>query len=344
MMKSIISILFLAGIILFTASFGEETKTIEEGQSVNELLLDLGDAELPHQLDPAVKGVSSKRGEEIIKYGFTNNAKGNKVKKQSKHFVCTSCHNVVKDEPDLSVSDPEERLRYSIENDLPFLQGSSMYGAVNRTSFYNDDYYKKYGDLVYLARNNIREAIQLCATECAQGRALEDWEIESILSYLYDIDLKVEDLSFNAIEKDFIESALNDSDVNSKKEAIELVKSKYLAGSPATFVDPPVKRKNLTFENPDLQMGKMIYEKSCLYCHENGKYSYLTLDNSNLTFAHLSKKANGFKRHSIYQVIRYGVPSYVMKKSYMPNYTAERMSDSQLDNLRAYIDYMAKRG
>ena len=341
MIKSVISILFLVGIILFTASFSEETKAIEEGQTVNSLLLELGDENLPHQIDHTIEGVSSKRGEQIIKYGFTVNYKGNKVKKQSKHFVCTSCHNLVKEDPDLSVSDPEERLRYAIENDLPFLQGTSLYGAVNRTSFYNGDYYKKYGDLVYDARNDIREAIQLCATECAQGRALEDWEIESILSYLYDIDLKVDDLSLNAVERDFIEIAINNDAPN--QEAIDLIKSKYLAGSPATFLDPPVERKNLMFENPDLQMGKMIYEKSCLYCHENGKYSFLTLDNTKLTFDHLSRKANGFKRHSMYQVIRYGVPSYVMKKSYMPHYTAEKMNEKQLENLRAYIDYRAKR-
>lgn len=324
-----------------TASFEEEAKSFDSTQTVNSLLLELGDTELPHQLDYSIEGVSSKRGEQIIKYGFTVNYKGNKVKKQSKHFVCTSCHNLKKEDPDLSVSDPEDRLRYAIENDLPFLQGTSLYGAVNRTSFYNGDYYKKYGDLVYDARSDIRNAIQLCATECAQGRALDDWEIESILSYLYDIDLKVDDLAINAIERDFIETALNDD--GSKEEAIELIKSKYLAGSPATFVDPPVNRKKLTFENPDLQMGKMIYEKSCLYCHENGKYSFLTLDNTKLTFAHLSKKANGYKRHSMYQVIRYGVPSYVMKKSYMPHYTAEKMSENQLNNLRAYIDYMANR-
>ncbi len=341
MIKSICFGFAVIIIILSTASFNEQPVQLVPNETVNSLLLALGDAQLPHQIDHSIEGVSAKRGEEIIKNGFTVNHKGNKVRKQSKHFVCTSCHNLVKEDPNLSVSDPEDRLRYAIENDLPFLQGTTLYGAVNRTSFYNDDYYKKYGDLVYEARGDIRNAIQLCATECAQGRALEDWEIESILSYLYDIDLKVGDLRFTSIERDFIEKALNEE--TSKSEAIEIVKSKFLSGSPATFVDPPVKRKNLVFDKPDLQMGKMIYERSCLHCHANGKYSYLTLDNTKLTFAHLSKKANGYKRHSMYQVIRYGVPSYVMKKSYMPHYTAERMNEDQLNNLRAYIDYMAKR-
>jgi len=341
MIKNLVTFLFVASILILTAAFESEPKVVEPDQTVNGLLLVLGDVALPHQMNHSIEGVSAKRGEEIIKYGFTTSYKGNKVKKQSKHFVCTSCHNLVKEDPDLSVSDPEARLRYSIENDLPYLQGTSLYGAVNRTSFYNDDYYKKYGDLVYEARNDIRNAIQLCATECAQGRALKDWEIESILAYLYEIDLKVEDLNMSAVEREFIEKALNGT--SDKQEAIALVKSKYLTGSPATFVDPPVERKKLVFENPDLQMGKMIYEKSCLHCHEEGRYSFLTLDNSKMTFQHLSRKANGYKRHSMYQVIRYGVPSYVMKKSYMPHYTAEKMNEDQLNNLRAYIDYRAKK-
>lgn len=341
MIKKVITLLFIASIFLLTVAFEKEQKVVDLDQTVNALLLSLGDTALPHQIDDSIEGVSAKRGEQIIKYGFTTNYKGNKVRQQSKHFVCTSCHNVVKEDADLSVSDPEARLRYAIENDLPYLQGTSLYGAVNRTSFYNDDYYKKYGELVYDARNDIRNAIQLCATECAQGRALDDWEIESILTYLYDIGLKVGDLQINAVEKEVIEKALNDK--SSSEEAIELVKSKYLAGSPATFLDPPMERKNLIFDSPDLQQGKMIYEKSCLHCHEEGRYSYLTLDNSKMTFDHLSRKANGYKRHSIYQVIRYGVPSYVMKKSYMPHYTAEKMNEAQLNNLRAYIDYRAKK-
>ncbi len=341
MIKNLYTLLIIVCIIILNAAFDSNPKSVKLDQTVNGLLLELGDSDLPHPIDRSIEGVSSKRGEEIIKYGFTENHKGNKVKKQSKHFVCTSCHNLVKEDPDLSVSDPEARLRYSIENDLPFLQGTTLYGAVNRTSFYNDDYYKKYGDLVFDARNDIRNAIQLCATECAQGRALDDWEIESILSYMYDIDLKVGDLNMSAVERDLVEDAINGT--SSKEEAIELVKSKYLAGSPATFINPPIERKNLIFESPDLQMGKMLYERSCLHCHEEGKYSYLTLDDTKMTFQYLSRKANGFKRNSMYQVIRYGVPSYVMKKSYMPHYTAEKMNEEQLNNLRAYIDYRAKK-
>ena len=64
----------------------------------------------------------------------------------SKYYVCTTCHNLEIEDPDLRVSDPETRLTFAKENDLPFLQGSTFKGIVNRESWYNDDYVKKYGD------------------------------------------------------------------------------------------------------------------------------------------------------------------------------------------------------
>ncbi len=341
MIKLLISGFIPLAIFLLSTQFEDSHwLPFDPDQGVVQLVEELGGDPLPHPLNSSIPGVSAKAGEEIIKYGFTKNKKGRKVKKQSKHYVCTSCHNLEKEDPDLSVSDPEARLQYAIKNDLPFLQGTTLYGAVNRTSFYNDDYYKKYGDLVVEAKNDIRAAIQLCATECAQGRELEDWEIESILAYLYEIDLKVSDLKLNTIEVEYLEKAKNNE--NDKSKALELLESKYLKGSPATFINPPAKIKNLRFENPDLQEGKMIYEKSCLYCHNQGKYSYFQLDKSKMSFKHLSAKANGYGSHSIYQVVRFGVPSYVWKKSYMPHYTEEKLSRRQLENLRAYIDYKAK--
>jgi len=54
--------------------------------------------------------------------------------------------------------------------------------------------------LVKPARNDLRKAIQLCAVECSQGRALEDWEMESVLAYLWTIGLKMNDLSFSKKE------------------------------------------------------------------------------------------------------------------------------------------------
>ena len=284
--------------------------------------------------------VTASRGEALIKEGIAIKPGGGKTKKQSKHFVCTSCHNLEREDPDLSVMDPQARLDYTDKHGLPFLQGSSLYGAVNRETYYNDDYYKKYGDLVVPARNDLREAIQLCAVECAQGRKLKDWELESILAYLWTIDLKMSDLILSESETQQIYEALDgDGD---EAAAVELLKSKYAQKSPATFgtaYESMVKKSEYKGK-PD--NGKKIYENSCLYCHQDRRYSFFNLDNDKMTFKHLSRKAGGYGRHSLYQVTRYGVFSKAGKRSYMPQYPYEKMSDQQLADLRAYIDMRAE--
>ena len=170
----LISILIAATIVL--TSFLPEEKPlfeVKKSDAISEVLKKLGDAPIQHQAN-LIRGASAKIGEDLALRGIAKKPKGGKTKKQSKHFVCTSCHNTVKEDPDLRVSDPQARLNYAKENGIPFLQGTSLYGIVNRTSFYNGDYDKKYGKLVEPARNNIREAIQLCAVECAQGRKLKN--------------------------------------------------------------------------------------------------------------------------------------------------------------------------
>ncbi len=314
---------------------------ISPTQSVSQVLEKLGDASLAKP-DFSMKGVSAERGADLFLRGITVSPSGGKTSRQSKHFVCTSCHNIVREDPDLSVSDPQAKLLYAQKNNLPFLQGTAMYGAVNRTSFYNQDYFKKYGKLVYPAQHNIREAIQLCAIECSQGRRVKDWEIESILAYLWTIDLKLNDLNLSSKETAQIESALSSG--QGKDEAIKVIKSHYLAGSPATFTLPPDDWKKGYGLTGNAENGKLIYNLSCKHCHEDKKYSYFLLDDSRLTFKHLNKHLPNFSRYSIYQVGRWGTPPMNGKRAYMPQYTAEKMSNQQMEDLRAYIEEKSKNG
>jgi len=274
-----------------------------------------------------MKGVSAEVGKSLFHEGFAEKPDGGATKKQSKHFVCTSCHNVEREDPDLSVSDPQARLIYTANKKLPFLQGTTMYGVVNRSTYYNGDYYKKYGELVKPARNDIRGAIQLCAKECAQGRELKDWELESILAYLWTLELKLEDVNLD-------EQSATNMDVAS-------IKSRYLDGSPATFTLPPDDREKGSGLTGQPDNGKLIYDNSCLHCHYRSKYSFLHLDDCKLSFDHLEKNIGKYSRHSLYQVVRWGVPVKSGKRSYMPQYTDERMSDQQLADLRAYIEERA---
>jgi len=220
---------FISVILFFAASiFFLEKKSVMERSVAQELSI-YGYYDVADYPDFSIEGVSAENGEKLVKEGFAINRKGKKTKIQSKHFACISCHNVVKEDINLSNPDPQSRLEYTSQLGIPFLQGTTLYGAVNRTSFYNGDYDKKYGDLVKPARNDLREAIQLCAVECAQGRDLEKWEMESIMAYLWTIDLKMTDLIFSAQEVKDLETE-NSSLVNNQ-EKIEIITSKYQSGA-----------------------------------------------------------------------------------------------------------------
>ena len=290
----------------------------------------------------SIEGASAENGKNLVLNGFAQKPKGGKSRKQSKHFVCTSCHNIEIEDPDLSVSDPQARLEYVNQNGLPFLQGTTLFGAVNRTSFYNGDYEKKYGDLVEPTRNNLREAIQLCAIECSQGRKMKDWELESVLMYLWTLELKLEDLKLEENDFENIQSALSEYKGGKDEETINYVKSFYLNGSPAHFVTPPEDRKTGYDVQGNPDNGKLIYDLSCKHCHEGERYSFFNLDDSKSTFKYLKRHFPKYSHSSIYQVGRYGTSPKPGKRAYMPQYTQEKMSNQQMEDLRAYIEKMAK--
>ncbi|MFQ5446190.1 MAG: cytochrome c [Saprospiraceae bacterium] len=337
-MKNVVFFFTAFAAIVLLASVSENaSRPLNAGDmAVADVLVQLGDDPLPHQPDLNVPGVSAAVGEDLVMEGRTKLPGGGLSDRISRHFVCTACHNVERDEPDLSVVDPLARLKYDSEMGLPFLQGSALYGIVNRTSFYNGDYYKKYGDLVKPTRHNLREAIQLCATQCSQGRLLKPWELESILAYLWTIDLKMYDLNLSPEDILTINRALRGKE--SAADAITLVKSKYLSGMPATFIPPPEDRRAGYSSSGDPETGKMIYELSCLHCHENKRFSFLDLDNSRFSFEFLSRHFPTYSRYSVYQVARYGTPPIPWKKAYMPQYTQEKMTEQMLEDLRAYIE------
>ncbi len=338
-MKKIVFGLSILVIVVLSMSLRTTTNIegLDEQTTVWSVLQELGTPAPNHMPDESVNGASAERGEQIVISGITSKPTGGKIGKQSNHFVCTSCHNIQKEDPDLANPDPEARLTYVQEQGLPFLQGTSLYGAVNRSTFYNGDYEKKYGDLVEPAREDLREAIQLCAVECSQGRRLKDWELESVLKYLWTLELKVGDLALSEEELQVIENTSKTNATEANK-ALELIQSKYSQGAPVHFVKPPEDRKGGYGLTGDPVRGKLIYELSCQHCHEQERYSYFSLDDSKQTFRHLAKHIDRYTRYSIYQVARYGTSPIPGKRAYMPQYTKEKMSDQQLEDLRAYIE------
>jgi len=315
---------FGIGIISLSADRKDDI-VLSSKDSVHDVLAQLGEKEFDNLGVPSMPKVSAEAGKRMVLEGFSSDGDGKKYAKLSNHFVCTSCHNIEKENDDLTSIDPQERLEYAKENNLPFLQGSPLYGLVNRATFYNGDYVKKYGNLAEKAHDNIKEAIQLCAIECAQGRRLQPWELESVLAYLWTLDLKMDDLNLTESETSSIETAINNG--SNQASAIELIQSKYRKDSPATFGRPPDDMKMGYAYQGDAMNGQAIYELGCQHCHEEQRYSFFELDDSKLSFNYLQKHLRRHRRFSFYWVSRYGTKPKPGKKAYMPPYTEERMSD-----------------
>lgn len=281
------------------------------------------------------------RGEELVKYGKTIGPDGKRTKYISKYYVCTTCHNLEQEDPDLRISDPETRLDYAIKHNMAFLQGTTFKGIVNRESWYNDDYVIKYGDeKIEQAHEDLRASIQLCAIECSQGRPMEDWEIEAVLAYYWSLQYTLEDLGLSTED---IQRLNREAQSSANHESLKAwLRSYYITKSPAHFYDAPPNKK-LGYEGLTgrPERGKALYELSCLHCHQADGVSHYVLDNSQLSFRHLEKMIDKDSHFSIYQIIAYGTYAIPGHQPYMPHYPEERMSKQQVEDLRSYIEQMA---
>ncbi len=297
-----------------------------------------------HKADTTVKGATAERGKDLVLQGWTINPEGKKSKRQSKFFVCSSCHNVSREFDDLADNNPQHRLEYAIKNKIPFLQGSTLFGIVNRETFYNGDYQKKYGSVpdIAAAYYDLRKAIHVCATQCSQGRPLEKWEMESIMLYLQTLQLKMGDLAINKDDYNKIMYAITEN--TSLARAVDVIEARFLDKSPATFADAmPYRTLDSSVETDEkrFQNGKAIYDLSCKHCHEAKRYSFFELDDNRKTFQYLDNKMKQGTPHSVYKISRYGTSPINGKRAYMPQYSTEKMSDEQIIDLRVYIQRMA---
>lgn len=309
-----------------------EKNNWSEESPVYEILAYFGEP-LPQHAKNDADEKTIQRGYDLIHYGRTTGPDGKKSKYISKFYVCTSCHNHQREDPDLKVLKPEARLDYAVKNNLKFLQGTTFYGIANREAWYNDDYYLKYGDLVKPANKSLAEATQLCATVCSSGRYLEEWELEAILAYYWDNQIKLGDLDLNKTERSKVMTA-NPSD---GEEIINLIKSKYALKSPATFGNSPKdKQKGYPYEGKP-EIGKQIFRLSCQACHQKEGVAGLAFEAGELDFRKFKRNIKKSGLYNLYDIVRYGTYTDKGKPRYMPHYTEERMSDQQLEHLRAYI-------
>ncbi|MCB9234739.1 MAG: cytochrome c [Bacteroidia bacterium] len=313
------------------------SKTWNDQTPVSEVLKELGDKAPMHAL-PNMDEAMVKRGEGLVLRGKTTAPDGKQTKIQSKYFLCTDCHNIRRENPDLRKSDPEARLPFVIEKGIPFLQGSTFFGIVNRESWYNDDYYYKYGQLVEKARNDLRESIQLCSTVCSQGRALETWEIDAIVAYFWSLEVRLGDLDMTADDRKKLSEA---SGSDNKAELLKWFKTYYALKSPAHFGESP-HSKTEGYEgtqkgNPE--KGKLVFQASCMTCHAaDGPAKYLTLDTDRYSRGMFKRNITHKGQFSIYEIVRHGTHPIMGHDPYMPHYPLERMSNQQVEDLRAWFE------
>ena len=307
--------------------------------TVEEVLKNLGNDPYIHTMDRHDEE-KAKVGKDLIEKGRTVR-NGKKTKRISKHFVCTDCHNVTREFKGVKGSS-EERLSYAVDNGIPFLAGSTFWGIYNRTSFYNGDYVKKYGDMVDSARDTLQNAVQLCAKYCSSGRYLEDWELEAIMHYYKKGELRVKDLDIpqNDIKNIRSYQKLNEEE---KVRLTNVVNGAHDQLYPATFLPAMDLADRKYGVGGNAEVGKKIYEKSCLYCHSGKRVTYLNLGNDKLSAKMFVRNLKNYSDKSLYQIIRYGTYSKPGRKQYMPLYTKEKMSDQQINDLIAYLKELANK-
>ncbi len=335
-MKYVLASITLVISTLLIGNFTDGTSAIRKEpikeMGVSEMLFGLGEPKPAHYLDSISEEMIA-RGKDLIFLGKTENPpEGERSTQISKYYKCISCHNTVKEDPDLTVVNPDIRLEYAKQNEIPYLQGSTFYGIVNRETWYNDDYVFKYGSLVEKAKNSLEGSVQLCAEVCAAGRTLKDWEIESILAYLWSIELNKSDLAWTAYDEKLMGDATDEERRNH-------IKKKYLLKSPATFGHLPISKAD-GYEGlkGNAEKGQAIYELGCQHCHREQGESDVVLDNSKTTFRWLKRNITANGDLSIYEIVRIGTYSSNGHQEYMPHYTEEKLSDLQLEDLRAYIE------
>jgi mono/diheme cytochrome c family protein len=289
-----------------------------------------------------------KKGQELATQGFTTNFEGKNTRKIGIQ-PCIACHTTQPEYARLDVLDAPKRLQYADSLDLPFLPGAPLYGVVNRVYFFTEDYQSKIKNeehvpLLRAGHLDLRKAIQTCNTVYGQGRELESWEVESILAYLWTLQIKIGDLGLSEEDRKDIESALENNTGNAK--AVNLLRRYYPEVYPATLAEPQpvlVRKKTSPVMN-NFKNGARVYEQSCLYCHGEKKYADFALDTQKTTFQFLKKNLDDTtSRYSIYEALRFS-PTSKANRTGSPHFTSQRMSDQQIQDLRFYIIQMATHG
>ena len=330
------NIFLLSAFCLVAVLFGFifKTNSYNNQSNVSTVLIENGESKPIHFIGN-IDEVQRKIGEELFLKGQAE-IDGKMTSRISKHYVCSSCHNNVLEDSDLTISSTENRLEFSKTNKTAFVQGTTMYGTVNKKTWYNGDYEKKYGSLVTSARDTLQNAIQLCAEVCSQGRRLSQKELDAFMHYFWSLQLKVEDLNLNESQMETLNSGM-------PEKVKTTLSSNFLDHAPATFIPAINYNDRKMGEGASVENGKVVYENGCIHCHSaNEGRTNLKLDDDILSYKYLAKAIKNHSSQSIYRIVREGTYPIEGYKPYMPHYTKERLSNQQVEDLVAFILLKAK--
>ncbi|NEP77073.1 MAG: cytochrome c [Okeania sp. SIO3B3] len=261
----------------------------------------------------------------------------------SEVYTCVRCHTTRPESQDPSQADPDAALAFALsqDNEPRLTQGAGFYGLVNRTGFYAGLYAKYHrlcvpkqygGGKTCLPKLcwpgcrkmdpvSLEDAIQVCAKYCSVGRYLEEWEMLAMLTYFWDLELTLDDLLLSPEHRrDVLAVFAGNGDVDDERlqQARQLVSSRFLP------VEPFTQRPKAPGENPpegDADRGLDGFAASCQNCHTK---NVARLIGDVDKFYGMVAKGSG---HS--------------KGPYMPEYALERLSRQQLEDIRAYLEFLA---
>lgn len=347
----------LGALLLLRPLAAEEAKPVGPETSVESLLGKHGRDVFTRVVDQKKVGDKSYDfdqyaawGRDLVLKGFVEKPPAGPAPsaRLSKYYRCTHCHNVVREDARLTVSDPEAREKILIaaapgHNQLRdgtgpnLVPGTTFWGMVNRDRYYND-YYAKYNTLktaegTAMNPERLTDAIQICSRFCSAGRYPEPWELDSLVAYFWTLELRLKDLDLSPEDQKKTATALAGTDPKAIEEARGHVKQSYLHAAKATLADPPKDTNGEVdiyaggkTEKGDPQRGAVLFPASCGGCHGQDVAQAPPV-------AQLAKRARN--DHNLPKVPRKGTERRFAL--YMPLFTAERLAPRQLADIRAYL-------
>ncbi|MGJ8661372.1 MAG: c-type cytochrome, partial [Bacteroidota bacterium] len=196
--------------------------------------------------------------------------------------------------------------------------------------------------IINKAKTSLPESIQVCAKYCSSGRNLKDWELEAIMHYFKKTELTLGDINLTGDQLAQI-SQIGTLNAEQKKDLLQSIENSYTKGYSAHFLETMPREDRKYGAGGNVENGKYIYDNACLYCHLDGRVTYLKLNDDKLSAQMFMKHKTGYDDLSIYQIIRQGTYAMAGRNQYMPRYTKDKMSDQQIEDLVAYLKQLAEK-